>query len=93
MVMATSIWPSRTSIPTALVLLNSTVPGAATPNFAAKQDFTGELAPYPWRQSNLNGDGKLDQVVANFNANNVSVLLNTTTTEALPRPASQTNRT
>ena len=60
------------------VLLNSTVPGAATPNFTPKQDFEAGLGPVSVAIGDLNGDGKLDLMVANFNSNNVSVLLNTT---------------
>ena len=61
------------------VLSNTTVPGAASPNFTARQDFVTGLGPVSVAAGELNGDGKLDLVVANFNANNVSVLLNTTT--------------
>ena len=60
------------------VLLNTTAAGAATPNFTAKQDFTTGVGPVSVAVGDLNGDGKLDLVVANFNSNNVSVLLNTT---------------
>jgi predicted nucleotidyltransferase len=63
---------------TASVLLNTTPPGAATPNFAAKQDFaTGTLA-ISVAVGDLNGDGKRDLAIANFSSHNVSVLLNTT---------------
>ncbi|HLN98743.1 MAG TPA: VCBS repeat-containing protein, partial [Pyrinomonadaceae bacterium] len=64
---------------TVSVLLNTTVPGAATPSFAAKQDFATGSEPVSVAVGDLNGDGKLDLTVANFNSNNVSVLLNTTT--------------
>ena len=60
------------------VLLNTIAPGAATQNFAAKQDFATGAGPVSVTVGDLNGDGKLDLVVANFNSNNVSVLLNTT---------------
>ena len=69
---------SRTLIPTACQCC-STIPGAASPNFTARQDFVTGLGPVSVAAGELNGDGKLDLVVANFNANNVSVLLNTTT--------------
>jgi hypothetical protein len=64
---------------TVSVLLNTTTPGAATPTFAAKQDFATGSEPRSVTVGDLNGDGKLDLAVANFNANTVSVLLNTTT--------------
>jgi hypothetical protein len=60
------------------VLLNTIAPGAATPNFSPKQDFATGVGPVSVAVGDLNGDGKLDLVVANFNSNNVSVLLNTT---------------
>src|SRR5207245_1072505 len=60
------------------VLLSATAPGAATPDFAAKQDFATGVAPFSVTLGVLSGDGKLDLVAANLNSNNVSVLLNTT---------------
>src|SRR6266542_4731990 len=60
------------------VLLNSTAPGAATPSFAAKQDFDTGEAPLFIAVGDLNGDGKLDLAVANLHVSTVSVLLNTT---------------
>ncbi len=60
------------------VLLNTTAPGAATPSFAAKQDFATEDGPLSVAVGDLNGDGKLDLAVANFNSSTVTVLLNTT---------------
>lgn len=60
------------------VLLNTAVPGSATPNFTAKQDFAAGLGPVSVAVGDLNGDGRLDLIVANFNSNNVSVLLNIT---------------
>ena len=60
------------------VLLNTIAPGAATPNFSPKQNFPTGAGPVSVAVGDLNGDGRLDLVVANFNSNNVSVLLNTT---------------
>jgi len=61
------------------VLLNTTAPGAATPSFAAKQDFSTGIEPTSVTVGDLNGDGKLDLAVANFISSTVSVLLNTPT--------------
>ena len=63
---------------TVSVLLNTTTPGAATPSFAAKQDFTTGTDPVSVAVGDLNGDGKPDLAVANYGSNTVSVLLNTT---------------
>src|SRR5207249_2721556 len=62
---------------TVSVLLNTTAPGAATPSFAAKQDFATGTTPRSVKVGDLNGDGGLDLAVANQNSNTVSVLLNT----------------
>jgi hypothetical protein len=63
---------------TVSVLLNTTAPGAATPSFATQQTFTTGLEPASVTASDINGDGRPDLIVANFNSNTVSVLLNTT---------------
>jgi hypothetical protein len=60
------------------VLLNTTAPGATTPAFAAKQDFTTGNNAYSVATGDLNGDGKPDLAVASRDSNSVSVLLNTT---------------
>src|SRR5439155_110404 len=67
---------------TVSALLNTTAPGAATPSFAAKQDFATGIRPLSVTIGDLNGDGKLDLAVANSNSNTVSVLLNTFTPTA-----------
>ena len=59
------------------VLLNTSAPGAATLSFAAKQDFATGDGPVSVTLGDLNGDGKLDLVVANL-ISTVSVLFNTT---------------
>ena len=60
------------------VLLNTTDPGATTPSFADQQAFATGGYSYGVAAGDLNGDGKPDFVVANFNSSDVSVLLNTT---------------
>src|SRR2546426_877598 len=62
---------------TVSVLLNTTAPGAATPSFAAKQDFATGTTPRSVTVGDLNADGKLDLAVTNHDYNTVSVLLNT----------------
>ena len=62
------------------VLLNTTVPGAATPSFADQQTFATESQPYCVAAADVNGDGATDLLTANIASNSVSVLLNTTVT-------------
>src|ERR1700689_3701671 len=71
---------ANTNSTTVSVLLNTTT--GATPSFAAKVDFTTNIAPAAVAIGDLNGDGKPDLAVANVGANTVSVLLNTTETGA-----------
>jgi hypothetical protein len=63
---------------TVSVLLNTTAPGASVPSFAAFQSFATGNTPRSVAVADLNGDGKPDLAVANYNASSVSVLLNTT---------------
>lgn len=57
------------------VLLNTTATGATTSTFAPKVDFATGLTPMSVAVGYINGDGKLDVVVANKGANTVSVLI------------------
>ena len=63
---------------TVSVLLNTTAPGATAPSFAAQITFTTGSGPHSVATADVNGDGKPDLIVANFDANTISVLLNTT---------------
>ena len=60
------------------VLLNTTVPGAIAPSYAAASNFVVGTGPSSVTATDANGDGRPDLAVANSNSNNVSVLLNTT---------------
>ena len=60
------------------VLVNTTAPGAASGSFTAQHTFAAGLSPWSAAASDVNGDGKVDLIVANYNDNTVSVLLNTT---------------
>jgi len=53
---------------------------AQTVNFYSKVDFTTGTGAYSVAIADVNGDGKPDIIAANQNNNNVSVLLNTTST-------------
>jgi hypothetical protein len=61
------------------VLLNTTPTGNSIPTFSAKTDFTTGTFPYAVSVYDINNDGKPDMAVANYDANSVSVFLNTTT--------------
>jgi hypothetical protein len=77
---------------TVSVLINTTAPGAATPTFAAQQTFATGTSPASVSVGDLNGDGRRDIAVANFDssANSVSVLLNTLAPFTLGNPATGT---
>ncbi len=66
------------------VLRNTATPGAIdASSFAAKVDFTTGLGPRSVALDDVNGDGKLDVVVSNFNANSISVFNNTATSGSI----------
>ncbi|NJK68259.1 MAG: VCBS repeat-containing protein [Microcoleus sp. SU_5_3] len=61
------------------ILLNTTLTGAATPNFAPQVTFPTGIVPYLMGVGDFNGDGKPDLAVPNIGGSNtVSILLNTT---------------
>jgi hypothetical protein len=60
------------------VLLNMTATGAATPSFAAHQDFAAGSWTLSVAAADVNGDSCPDLIALNANDNSVSVLLNTT---------------
>jgi hypothetical protein len=60
------------------VFLNTTTPGASTPSFLAKSDFTTGNIPMSVSLHDFNGDGNPDLVVTNSGSASVSILLNTT---------------
>jgi hypothetical protein len=62
---------------TVSVLLNTTVPGAATPSFATQQTFATRDGGRSVTAADVNSDGKPDLILANFHDGTVSVLLNT----------------
>jgi hypothetical protein len=60
------------------VLLNQTAAGATTLSFSAAQAFPTQAAPRSVAVGDLNGDGRPDLVIANADADSVSVLLDQT---------------
>jgi hypothetical protein len=69
---------TNASSSTISILRNTTAPGAAVPTFAAQQTFNTGSYPYSVAAADLDGDGKLDLVVANTGSSDVSVFRNTT---------------
>jgi len=61
-----------------VVLLNTTAAGSATSAFATKKAFAAGTNPVHVTTADINGDGKLDLIVANYQAKSISVLLNAT---------------
>lgn len=67
---------------TVSVLMNTTPTGGAVPTFADQRTFAVVGDPQSVMLRDLNGDSKLDLIVANNGPNMLSVLLNTTPTGA-----------
>ncbi len=63
---------------TVSVLLDTTEPGATTPNFAPEQAFAAGGAPWSVTAGDVSGDGRPDLIVADEGEDAVSVLLDTT---------------
>jgi hypothetical protein len=63
---------------TVSVLLNTTSLGAITPSFLTKTDFITGTNPQSVCVVDLDGDGRPDLAVANYNSSTVSVFFNTT---------------
>ena len=63
---------------TVSVFLNTTSPGATTPDFALPQTFAAGSNPSGLAVGDVNGDGRPDLVIPDASANSVTVLLNTT---------------
>ncbi|MBN8571781.1 MAG: T9SS type A sorting domain-containing protein [Ignavibacteria bacterium] len=60
------------------VFMNTVTPGASSPSFGAKTDFTGFFLPYSVKPADFNCDGKVDIVIIEYTGNQASILLNTT---------------
>ncbi len=60
------------------VLVNTTALGATNAGFDTRQDFTAGSVPIAVTVTDVNLDGRPDLAVANWQSNNVSVLLNGT---------------
>ncbi|HET6724863.1 MAG TPA: FG-GAP-like repeat-containing protein [Gammaproteobacteria bacterium] len=67
---------------TVSVLLNTTKPGDPTATFDAFL-FNVNGSPTSVTTADMNGDGKVDLITANNTSNNISILLNTSTSTAL----------
>ena len=67
---------------TVSILLNTTTTGATIPTFAPQVTFATGSGPVSVSTGDFNGDGLPDLALANLNSNTVSILLNTTPTNA-----------
>ena len=75
-------------------LIASTINSQTPITFNSKTDFATGSDPISVSIGDLNGDGKPDLVVANFDSNSVSVFFNTTTTgSSTPSFSSKTDFT
>ncbi|MGQ0501926.1 MAG: FG-GAP-like repeat-containing protein [Panacagrimonas sp.] len=59
------------------VLLNTTIVGVASANYAAAASFGASVGPRSIAVADFNGDGRPDLALANYRSASVSVLLNT----------------
>lgn len=72
------------------VLLNTTEPGSPVPSFAPQEAFETGSYPFAITAADVNGDGRVDIIVANYMDNTLSVLVNLTAPGAVtPRLAAQ----
>ena len=70
---------ANTGSASASILLNTTTAEVTTPTFDPQVTFTTGLGPYSVSIGDINLDGKPDLVTANYDSDDVSILLNTTT--------------
>src|SRR5262249_52705149 len=69
---------ANVSTATVSELLTETAPGPSSPSRAPQHPFATGRAPFSVALGDVNGDGRPDLLVANFNDNTASVLLNET---------------
>jgi hypothetical protein len=60
------------------VLLNTVTPGAVSPSFSPKTDFTTGNAPYSIKDADFNNDGRPDIICTNRDSKTISIFINTT---------------
>jgi hypothetical protein len=80
---APDILAANQSGATASVLINTTAVGSLVPSFATVQTFTAGNDPVEAIAADINGDGRPDIIVANNTDNTYSVLLNTSSFNAI----------
>ncbi|MBN8569251.1 MAG: T9SS type A sorting domain-containing protein [Ignavibacteria bacterium] len=64
------------------IFLNTVTPGASSPSFSSKTDFTTGTSPISIKAADFNGDGKPDLACVNAIGGTISVYINTTSTGA-----------